>query len=56
MVGRDTLLDAVSGFDDAPLDRTIDTYISRLRRKIEPDPKRPAIILTMKGVGYKVVE
>ena len=56
VVGRDTLLDAVSGFDDAPLDRTIDTYNSRLRRKIEPDPKRPAIILTMKGVGYKVVE
>ena len=56
VVSRDTLLDAVSGFDDAPLDRTIDTYISRLRRKIEPDPKKPTIIVTMKGVGYKLVE
>ena len=55
VVSRDHLLDAVSGFDDGPLDRTIDTYISRLRRKIEPDPKRPTIIQTMKGVGYKLV-
>ncbi|MAY67446.1 MAG: two-component system response regulator [Rhodospirillaceae bacterium] len=56
VVSRDALLDAISGFDDAPLDRTIDTYISRLRRKIEPDPKNPTVILTMKGVGYRVVE
>ena len=56
VVSRDALLDAISGFDDAPLDRTIDTYISRLRRKIEPDAKNPTVILTMKGVGYRVVE
>lgn len=54
VVSRDSLLDAVSGFDEAPLDRTIDTYISRLRKKIEPNPKKPEIIVTMTGVGYKL--
>lgn len=33
--------------------RTIDTHIWNLRRKLEPDPKRPQYILTVRGVGYK---
>jgi DNA-binding response OmpR family regulator len=33
-------------------DRTIDMQIHRLRRKIEPDPMRPVLILTQRGVGY----
>jgi len=55
VVPRDSLLDAISGFDNAPMDRSIDTYISRLRKKIEPDPRAPTVIVTMTGVGYKLV-
>jgi len=49
---RDHLLDAVSGRSWAPFDRSIDTQIGRLRRKIEPDPANPEIIKTVRGVGY----
>ena len=38
--------------DLSPLDRSIDVRISRLRRKIEPDPQNPAIIKTVYGAGY----
>jgi two-component system torCAD operon response regulator TorR len=52
---RDTLLDAIgsSGNDDVS-DRTIDVLISRLRKKIEADPRSPRIILTVPGVGYRL--
>ena len=33
-------------------DRTIDLYISRLRRRLEADPKEPALIKTMRSEGY----
>lgn len=54
VVTRNTLLEAISNIDETPLDRSIDTYISRLRRKIEVDPRNPKIILTLKGVGYRL--
>ena len=44
---------------DNPLegfDRTIDVHIRNIRAKIEPDPKNPRYILTIYGVGYKLVE
>jgi DNA-binding response OmpR family regulator len=44
---------------DSPLegfDRTIDVHIRNIRAKIEPDPKNPRYILTIYGVGYKLVE
>jgi len=44
---------------DSPLegfDRTIDVHIRNIRAKIEPDPKHPRYILTIYGVGYKLVE
>lgn len=50
---RDQLLDAVSHRDWAPVDRTIDVLVSRLRRKIEANPKAPRLILTLPGIGYK---
>ena len=50
---RNHLLDAVSRDDNAPSDRMIDVLVSRLRKKIEPDPRKPAFILTIRGCGYK---
>lgn len=54
-VSRDYLLDVISRRSLDVTDRTVDTLVSRLRRKIEPDPARPALILTERGVGYRAV-
>ena len=52
VLSRDQLLDLTQGREAAPFDRSIDTQISRLRRKIEEDPKDPKIIKTVWGGGY----
>jgi two-component system, OmpR family, response regulator len=49
---RDQLLDLTKGRDAQLFDRSIDNQISRLRRKIEADPRNPRIILTQWGGGY----
>ncbi len=49
---RDQLLDFTHGRSSEPFDRAIDTQVSRLRRKIEPDPKNPILIKTEWGGGY----
>jgi two-component system OmpR family response regulator len=49
---RDQLLDIVCGRNAAPFDRSIDVQISRLRRKIEADPKEPQFIKTIRNGGY----
>ena len=53
VLSRDYLLDAISQGADAPTDRLIDVLISRVRKKIEPDPKKPGIITTVVRCGYK---
>ncbi len=50
---RDHLLDAVSRYDDSPTDRMIDVLVSRLRKKIEENARKPAFIVTIRGCGYK---
>ena len=55
VLSRDRLLDAVSGRDANVFDRSIDNLVARLRHKIERDTRRPKIILTVRGVGYKLV-
>lgn len=52
VLSRDQLLDLTRGRDAAPFDRSVDVQISRLRRKLEPDPKEPQIIKTVRGGGY----
>lgn len=52
---RDQLLDAVWGYTFEGYDRTIDTHINRLRNKIEKDPGAPEYIVSVYGVGYKLV-
>lgn len=50
---RIQLLDAVLGFAYEGYERSIDTHISNLRKKIEPDPANPRYILTVHGLGYR---
>lgn len=54
VLDRDRLLDLTRGRDAAPFDRSIDNTISRLRKKIEPDPKTPVLIQTVWGGGYRL--
>lgn len=49
---RDQLLDLAHNRDFEPFDRSIDIRIARIRRKIEPDPAKPAVIKTVRGAGY----
>jgi two-component system OmpR family response regulator len=49
---RDQLLDLAKGRSSAAFDRSIDVQISRLRRKIEADPREPTIIKTIRSGGY----
>ncbi len=55
-VSRDDLLNNVWGYDESPTTRTVDNFILKLRQKIEKDPDHPRIILTVHGIGYKMVE
>jgi len=50
------LLDQVQGYAYEGYQRTIDTHIKNLRRKIEANPRKPEYILTVYGVGYKFRE
>lgn len=52
VLSREQLLDLTQGRAAAPFDRAIDNMVSRLRRKIEDDPKKPQIIKTHWGGGY----
>ena len=54
VLSRDQLLDLTSGRAAQVFDRTIDNQISRLRRKIEADPAKPALITTVRGGGYSL--
>jgi two-component system OmpR family response regulator len=49
-----TQIDRVQGEAYEGYDRTIDSHIKNLRKKIEPDPDRPRYIITVYGVGYKL--
>ena len=53
IVSRDRLMDQVRGRDFEAYDRSIDVHISRIRKKIEPDPSNPERIKTIWGKGYK---
>jgi len=53
---RSQLLDRVYDAGHDSYDRTVDTHIKNLRRKIEPDPHEPQYILMVYGVGYKFAE
>src|SRR4029434_4258506 len=55
VVTRDELLHLVRGYADAPLTRTVDNFIFRLRHKLEPDPRHPTYIRKAYVDGYGLI-
>lgn len=53
VLDRNTIYDEVWGYSYLPNSRTLDQHISQLRKKIETDPKNPAIITTVHTAGYR---
>jgi DNA-binding response OmpR family regulator len=53
---RMQLLDKVQGSAYEGYERTVDSHIKNLRKKVETDPDRPRFIITVRGVGYKLGE
>lgn len=49
---REQIMDLAKGSTDEAFDRSIDVRISRLRQKLEKDPRRPSLLRTIRGVGY----
>ncbi|HLV89022.1 MAG TPA: response regulator transcription factor [Candidatus Sulfotelmatobacter sp.] len=54
-VPRGELLRSIWGYSEDTLTRTVDMHIATLREKLEQNPKRPELIVTVAGVGYKFV-
>ena len=55
VVSREELLNEVWGYENYPSTRTVDNHIASLRSKIEEDPAQPRRLLTVHGVGYKLL-
>src|SRR3954454_170151 len=53
---RAQLLDAIRGVEVESFDRAIDAHVKNVRRKLEPEPRKPRFVLTVHGVGYKFTE
>ncbi len=54
-ISRDELLREVWGYSTEVFSRTVDVHVGSLRQKVETDPKKPQLILTVPGLGYKFV-
>ena len=55
VLSRDQLLHKVHGENWTAYDRSVDVHVSRIRQKIEEDPRRPALLKTVRDVGYQLV-
>lgn len=55
VVTRDELLDEVWGYEKFPTTRTVDNHLAQIRSKIEENPSDPRYLITIHGVGYKLV-
>jgi two-component system, OmpR family, alkaline phosphatase synthesis response regulator PhoP len=55
-LSRDELLQEVWGYSAATASRTLDVHVASLRRKLEPEPHQPRHLLTVHGLGYKLVD
>jgi DNA-binding response OmpR family regulator len=56
VLARDRLIELIHGPGWAAYDRSIDVHVSRIRQKIEEDPKRPRLLKTVRGAGYQFVK
>lgn len=54
-VSRDDILRRIWGIDGNPTNRTVDNFVVKLRKKVEIEPAQPRHILTVYGLGYKLV-
>ncbi|HKR94280.1 MAG TPA: response regulator transcription factor [Candidatus Angelobacter sp.] len=54
-LSREVLLKEVWGYSEDTFTRTVDVHVGSLRQKLEKDPKQPALIITVPGLGYKFV-
>ncbi len=55
VLSREQFLDALKGQEYEAFDRSIDVHVSKLRAKIERDPRAPRYIKTVRGVGYALM-
>ena len=55
IISRDELLNQIWGYDSFPNTRTVDAHIAKLRQKIEDNPEDPTLIITVHGLGYKLL-
>ena len=55
VLSRDRLLNEVWGYDALPSTRTVDVHVAWLRQRIEADPKNPVHLVTLHGLGYKLI-
>jgi DNA-binding response OmpR family regulator len=53
---RGQLLDSIRGVSFESYERAIDAHVKNLRKKLEPEPRRPAYVITVHGVGYKFAD
>jgi DNA-binding response OmpR family regulator len=53
VLSREQLMELAKGSIEESFDRSIDVHVSRLRQKLGDDPRRPALIKTVRGVGYQ---
>ena len=56
VLSREQLLDATRGSTEEAFDRSIDVHVSRLRQKLEADPRHPRLLKTVRGLGYMVAD
>ena len=55
VLSRERIMDETRGIDWEAYDRSIDVLVSRIRQKLGDDPKQPAFIRTMRGIGYRFI-
>jgi DNA-binding response OmpR family regulator len=53
---RSELLNELQGLEQRGFERTVDAHVKNLRKKIEPDPRRPRYVQTVFGVGYRLAK
>ncbi len=56
VMSRESLVEIVRGSPDEAFDRSIDVHVSHLRQKLGDDPRNPAVLKTVRGAGYMIVD